>query len=534
MSDVGKLLHRPGAQACAHAAVHGGGRRLHAGLLGLVRHGGRGVVLGAGLHDPHDLPAAVHLERAHGVRRRRSSARRSPRAAGFTAGCRRGLGEYWGFQTGWWWTLSLYVDSAVYIALALGYIQSKWGFSDNWRWLLGIGLVAFFTFINIRGLDLTGKALIVIQVVVMVPFVALRDLGASPRARATRSRPFLPPGETIFSATNLGLAIMMWMYSGYESMSTLAAEVENPQRVIPRAILIAVPIVIATYALTTMAGIRAAGARQLGQHGLRRERRRRGRRLRQGRLDRRRRLPDVAHAGLGHRQQPRPLHRLPGDRLAALVPALARPPLPALHGQGPQALGHALGRHPHHGRGRCHPGQGQLHHADRDRRVPAHVQLHPDLHRGHRAARARARTCRGPTACPCPPGCWRIWVCFPIAIAIYALFTNGSRLPGRRPGRRGQRPDRLPDLQAASTGARPTTPSRARSAWRPSRARRGARSFGLYRTLATDAGASSPASSPSPWPSTSTASPVRPWAAPGRSSASRSAPSGCSPPWASS
>ena len=42
-------------------------------------------------------------------------------------------------------------------------------------------------------------------------------------------------------------------------MSTLAAEVENPQRLIPRAIMIAVPIVIATYALTTMAGIAAAG-----------------------------------------------------------------------------------------------------------------------------------------------------------------------------------------------------------------------------------------------------------------------------------
>ncbi len=66
------------------------------------------------------------------------------------------------------------------------------------------------------------------------------------------------------SASGGGLAIMMWMYSGYESMSTVAAEVENPQRVIPRAILIAIPIVIVTYALTTMAGVRAAGAGNWG------------------------------------------------------------------------------------------------------------------------------------------------------------------------------------------------------------------------------------------------------------------------------
>jgi amino acid transporter len=181
-----------------------------------------------------------------------------PEGGGFYRWVRRAMGEFWSFQTGWWWTLSLYVDSAVYIALALGYIQSKWGMNDNWRWLLGIALVAFFTFINIRGLDITGKALTVIQIIVMVPFVALVIWGFA-KGSGSPVSPFLPPHMNIFSATNLGLAIMMWMYSGYESMSTLAAEVENPQRLIPRAIMIAVPVVIATYALTTMAGIMAAG-----------------------------------------------------------------------------------------------------------------------------------------------------------------------------------------------------------------------------------------------------------------------------------
>jgi amino acid transporter len=46
------------------------------------------------------------------------------------------------------------------------------------------------------------------------------------------------------------------MYSGYESMSTLAGEVEDPQ-VIPRATLITVPLVMACYILPTMAGLAA-------------------------------------------------------------------------------------------------------------------------------------------------------------------------------------------------------------------------------------------------------------------------------------
>jgi len=181
-----------------------------------------------------------------------------PEGGGFYRWVRRAMGEYWSFQTGWWWTLSLYVDSAVYITLALGYIQSKWHFNDNWRWLLGIAFVAFFTFINIRGLDITGKALTIIQIIVMVPFVALVIWGFAKGAGSPIS-PLLPPGKGFIAASSGGLAIMMWMYSGYESMSTLAAEVENPQRLIPRAIMIAVPVVIATYALTTMAGIMASG-----------------------------------------------------------------------------------------------------------------------------------------------------------------------------------------------------------------------------------------------------------------------------------
>jgi amino acid transporter len=52
----------------------------------------------------------------------------------------------------------------------------------------------------------------------------------------------------------MGIALGMWMYSGYESMSTIAGEVENPQ-VIPKATLITVPLIMAVYILPTLAGL---------------------------------------------------------------------------------------------------------------------------------------------------------------------------------------------------------------------------------------------------------------------------------------
>ena len=189
-----------------------------------------------------------------------------PEAGGLYRWIRRGMGEYWSFQAGWWWTLSLYVDSAVYVAMALDYIGNKWDWMNNTlvslgpinvdgRMLVGLTIVAVFTFINIRGLELTGWSLTIIQIGVMVPLLIFTVWGIL-KGSGNPFSPILPAGETLFSSLQLGLAIMMWMYSGWESLSTLAGEVENPQKVIPKALLIGTPIVIATYFVTVFALLR--------------------------------------------------------------------------------------------------------------------------------------------------------------------------------------------------------------------------------------------------------------------------------------
>jgi amino acid transporter len=44
----------------------------------------------------------------------------------------------------------------------------------------------------------------------------------------------------------------MWMYSGYESMSMVAGEIENPQKLIPKALLINMGLVVGFYFITTL------------------------------------------------------------------------------------------------------------------------------------------------------------------------------------------------------------------------------------------------------------------------------------------
>jgi amino acid transporter len=71
--------------------------------------------------------------------------------------------------------------------------------------------------------------------------------------------PLIPPHQPTFKVFGVGLALGLWLYSGYEQLSTVAEEVENPQRSYPRALALVVPLSIAAYFLPTLAGLASAG-----------------------------------------------------------------------------------------------------------------------------------------------------------------------------------------------------------------------------------------------------------------------------------
>jgi amino acid transporter len=150
------------------------------------------------------------------------------------------------------------VDSAVYIALTLAYVDG-WIPMNSWqRWLVGVALIAAFAYMNIRGLEIVAFSSMVFTIVILTPFVAFVILGFA-NWQTNPFTPFLPPGESFFGGLGLGLSIGMWMYSGYDSMSVMAGEIDRPQRVIPRALMIAMPIIVAAYVLPTIAGLAGVG-----------------------------------------------------------------------------------------------------------------------------------------------------------------------------------------------------------------------------------------------------------------------------------
>ena len=180
-----------------------------------------------------------------------------PQEGGYYKWVQRACGEFWGFQAGWWRTISVYFDNTLYVVLAGSYLGSVLHLSALQEYLFKASVIIFFTYINIRGIRDVGIVSTVISIFVLMAFGLVAAVGFA-HWQTNPFVPFIPPGQTLLQSVGYGLAIGMWVYSGYESMSTVAGEIKDPQ-VIPRATLMTVPLIMAVYILPTMGGLASLG-----------------------------------------------------------------------------------------------------------------------------------------------------------------------------------------------------------------------------------------------------------------------------------
>ena len=116
-----------------------------------------------------------------------------PGEGGFYIWARRGLGDFWGFQTAWWWSLSIFVDSSVYIVLGVGYLQNWLHFSQLWFYVICWAIIAAFTLVNIYGVQLVALSSSLFSVLIIAPFVALIVVGLA-KWQFNPLTPFTAPG----------------------------------------------------------------------------------------------------------------------------------------------------------------------------------------------------------------------------------------------------------------------------------------------------------------------------------------------------
>jgi amino acid transporter len=182
-----------------------------------------------------------------------------PVEGGFYRWVRAGFGNFWGFLSGWWnWSASWLLGGS-YAVLFSDYLAIYFPSLVGWKhYLVCVALIALLAYVNIRGIQMVGAVATFLEIAVLIPLVVLCAIAAW-HWHHNPFHPFLPPHVPPFQVFGVGLALGLWLYSGYEQCSSVAEEIENPQRSYPRALAIVVPLSMAAYFLPALFSLAALG-----------------------------------------------------------------------------------------------------------------------------------------------------------------------------------------------------------------------------------------------------------------------------------
>jgi amino acid transporter len=182
-----------------------------------------------------------------------------PVEGGFYRWVRSGYGDFWGFLAGWWNWNSSWLLSASYAVLFADYLANYFPSLVGWKhYLVSLALIALLAYINVRGIQMVGLVATLLGFSVLIP-VAILCVIAATKWHYNPFHPLIPPHVPPFQVFGVGLALGLWLYSGFEQCSSVAEEVADPQRSYPLALAIVIPLSIATYFLPAMFSLAALG-----------------------------------------------------------------------------------------------------------------------------------------------------------------------------------------------------------------------------------------------------------------------------------
>ena len=171
-----------------------------------------------------------------------------PFEGGYYAWVRRAMGNFWGFQEAWLSLVASIFDMAIYPTLFVAYLTRMFPwFQENHRGVaVALGVVIVCAVLNIMGVKVVSTTSLWLFFALSAPFAAIFVL-APFKIHALANAVTKPTTSNVDILG--GLLICMWNYMGWDNASTIATEVERPQRTYPRAMLVAVGIVCITYVL---------------------------------------------------------------------------------------------------------------------------------------------------------------------------------------------------------------------------------------------------------------------------------------------
>jgi amino acid transporter len=167
-----------------------------------------------------------------------------PAEGGFYVWVTRAMGPFWGFQEAWLSLAASIFDMAIYptlFVLYLGRFAPAW--TAGWHGVaVGAAVIAVCAAWNIGGAKAVGDGSVIMMLALLAPFAVMTVLAVF-RSRVGGAA----AGHAGEADLVAGILIAMWNYMGWDNASTVAREVDNPQRNYPLAMIGAVVLVALSY-----------------------------------------------------------------------------------------------------------------------------------------------------------------------------------------------------------------------------------------------------------------------------------------------
>lgn len=174
-----------------------------------------------------------------------------PENGGYVVWVSAGVGPYWGFQQGWMKWLSGVIDNALYPVLFLDYLKSAIPAIGGGlpRVVAVLALTIILTYMNYRGMVIVGGVAVVLGILSILPFVVM-GLVAIPKLEPSRWL-----AVDLHNVNwNVYLNTLFWNLNYWDSISTLAGEVDNPKKTLPKALFYALILVVLGYFFPLLIG----------------------------------------------------------------------------------------------------------------------------------------------------------------------------------------------------------------------------------------------------------------------------------------
>ncbi|HYH29942.1 MAG TPA: APC family permease [Pseudonocardia sp.] len=166
----------------------------------------------------------------------------------------RSFGAHLGFMTGWTLLLDyLFLPMINYLVMGI-YLEAAFPAVPVGVWI--VGAILLVTTLNILGITLVARmnfVLVAFQVVFIAVFLVAAARTIAGDGLPSLAEPFLPSGSGV-PAVLEGAAILCLSFLGFDAVSTLSEETRDPQRRIPRAIMLVTVIGGATFIVVSYVG----------------------------------------------------------------------------------------------------------------------------------------------------------------------------------------------------------------------------------------------------------------------------------------